>query len=764
MRRGLILLALALLVPIIVAAAPSTDAFVGGQGSGIEQYDCGSSCHVTPSTAVVTMFTPSLTVEKGGLVTVTVSVSGGNSGPILGVMLVATLNPDPTSIPSAAGWTITTDPSGSGTDNYYEITSYAGLVSLQWSLTAPQIDGNFSLFARVQHGVGGEAQFANNEAGLSFLVGAGGVSGVPVVDIISPLDWQSVEGVITVNVSIQSSTPIAYALLQIDGVVVNNKSQEPFRWDVNTTEYANGEHSLNITAYDANGSFGHKEITVNVNNPVAKKANYNWAWMAVGGVALIIGIVAVALFMRKASKAKGVSEPKLSLTERELLAPLLSTKLPGYALLALCMAGVVYFVYMWYYLIISGHVATGMRDYGVPLAGTPWGIYIVSFIWLVGIAHGGIVISASIRVLKFETYKPVARMAEVLTCVMLLMAGLTILMDLGRPDRIDNVLRYYWSQIGTSPFAWDLTVILLYTTLSVTYLYLLMREDLAYLRDRLPKFKWIYNLLLFGYRESEKKKIDQISWWIAMTLLVLVALLSGGVIPWIFSLIAAQAGWFGAIQGPYYLIAALSSGIASVIVIAAIMRTVFKWEKYIRPEIFTGLGKVLGILVLIYLWFVKHEQLTMQFAAPRVEHEISTALLTGEYAVFFWPIVASLLFAFAYLELVGTIFKKYSILGTTITAVVILVAFWVKRFLIVIPSLRYPRLELYPVGTYTPSLVEYSMVLGTLVIAVFLFVLFMKVFPIMDVKESETDPAEATAGDRDQMESDAQRKPEPKEA
>ena len=761
MRRSRILLVLALLVPIILAAAPLTNARLGGEGSGIRQYDCGSSCHVTPSTAVVTMSAPSLTVEKGGSVTVTVSVSGGNSGPILGVMLVASLSPDPSSLPSAAGWTITADPSGSGTNNYYEISSYAGLVSLQWSLTAPLTDGNYPLFARVHHGGGGEAQFANNEAGLSFLVGTGGISGAPVVNIISPSDWEYVEGVITVSASIQSSTPIAYALLQIDGVVVDNKSQEPFQWDVNTTEYANGELSLNVTAYDTNGSFGHKEITVNVNNPVAEKAVLNWVWMAVGGVAIILGIVAVALFMRKKPKEEGVGEPKLSSTERELLAPLLNTKLPGYALFALSMAGMVYFIYTWYSLIISGHVATGMRDYGVPLSGTPWGIFIVSFIWLVGIAHGGIIISASIRVMKFEKYRPVARMAEVLTCVMLLMAGLTILMDLGKPDRIDNVLRYYWSQIGTSPFAWDLTVILLYTTLSVTYLYLLMRDDLAYLKDRLPKFKWIYSILLFGYREDEKKKIDQISWWIALTLLVLVALLSGGVIPWIFSLIAAQAGWFGAIQGPYYLIAALSSGIASVIVIASIMRTVFKWEKYIKLEVFTGLGRVLGILVLIYLWFVKHEQLTMQFAAPTVEHAISNSLLMGEYAVFFWPIVASLLFAFAYLEMAGTVFKKYSILGTTITATIILVAFWVKRFLIVIPSLRYPRLELYPVGTYTPTLVEYSMVSGTIVIAAFLFLLFMKVFPIMDVKEPVTSPAEATAGDRDQMESDAQRTPNP---
>lgn len=742
MRKGRIFLVLALLVPIIVAVAPSTDAFLGGQGSGIEQYDCGSSCHVTPSTAVVTMSTPSLTVEKGGSVTVTVDVSGGNSGPILGVMLVTVLNPVPASIPSAAGWTITADPSGSGTNNYYEISSYAGQVSLQWSLTAPQTDGNFTLFARVMHGGGGEPQFVNNETGLTFVVGTGDISRAPVVNIISPSDWESVEGVITVNASIQSSTPIAYALLQIDGVVVNNKSQEPFRWDVNTTEYANGYHSLNITVYDTNGSFGYKEITVDVNNPAAKKAILNWVWTTVGGIALILGIVAVALFMRKRRKEAGVSETKLDLTESELLAPLLHTKLPGYAVLVLSALGAALFLTVWYVQMTQGLVVTGMRDYGVPLTGSPWGIYIVNFIWFVGIAHGGIVMSAAIRVMRLEKYKPIARMAELLTVVTLLMAGLSIVMDMGRPDRLFEMIIYYSQRVSTSPLVWDITVILIYITLSISYLYLLMREDLAYLRDKLPRFRWLYSLLLFGYRENEKEKIDRIAWWIALTLLVIVFLLSGGVIPWLFGLIAAQAGWFGAIQGPMYLAAALSSALAAVIVMVAVMRRAFRWEKHIDVDMFRGMGTALSVLVIIYLWFTLHEQLTYQYAAPTSEHDISNSLLFGQYALFFWPVIAMLLGSFAYLA-ASAIARKFNPTGTVVASTVVLLAFWLKRFLIVVPSLTHPRLGLYPSGVYFPTWVEYSLVVGTIAIALFLIYVFVKFFPIMEVKGARRLPKES---------------------
>ena len=353
-----------------------------------------------------------------------------------------------------------------------------------------------------------------------------------------------------------------------------------------------------------------------------------------------------------------------------------------------------------------------------------------------GIAHGGIVMSAAIRVMKLEKYKPIARMAELLTVVMLLMAGLSIVMDMGRPDRLFKMVIYYSDRVSTSPLVWDLTVILIYITLSIAYLYLLMREDLAYLRDRLPKFRIIYGLLLFGYREDEKPKIDQIAWWIALTLLVIVFLLSGGVIPWLFGLIAAQAGWFGAIQGPMYLTAALASALAAVIVMVAVMRRSFRWEMHIDADIIRGMGTALSVLVIIYLWFTLHEQLTYQYAAPTSEHDISNSLLFGQYMLFFWPVIAMLLGSFAYLAATA-IAKKFNLMGTVIASTVVLLAFWLKRFLIVIPSLTHPRLGLYPEGVYVPTWVEYSLVVGAIGIAIFLIFLFIKIFPVMEVKEAK---------------------------
>jgi molybdopterin-containing oxidoreductase family membrane subunit len=388
---------------------------------------------------------------------------------------------------------------------------------------------------------------------------------------------------------------------------------------------------------------------------------------------------------------------------------------------------------MWYNQLTQGFVVTGMRDYGVPLEGSPWGIYMANFVWFVGVAHGGIVISAAIRIAKLERYKSIARMAELLTVITLLMAALSILIDTGRPDRLFNMVIYYLERVASAPPIWDLTVILVYFSLSLTYLYLLMREDLAYLRVKLPKFRRLYNILLVGYREDEDKKIEQIAWWMALALLVLVALLSGGVIPWIFGLMSSQAGWFGAVQGPYFLTAALASAIAAVIVIAALMRAIFKWNAYINLEIFKGLSVMLSILTVIYLWFILHEHLTMQFAAPSAEKEISNALLFGKFAGFFWAVIGMLMLGFVILS-AQAISRRFSLAGTVFAAVIVLFALWVKRYLIIVPSLVNPRLELYTLGSYTPTGVEYTLVIGTFAIATLLYIVFLKVFPIMDVR------------------------------
>jgi molybdopterin-containing oxidoreductase family membrane subunit len=132
--------------------------------------------------------------------------------------------------------------------------------------------------------------------------------------------------------------------------------------------------------------------------------------------------------------------------------------------------------------------------------GAAWGVYIAQFVFFVGLAHGGIALAAAIRLFNLKSFGPVGRMGEVLTVISIAMAGISIMIDMGRPDRIFNIILFWPDRVGTSPLSWDVTVIIIYFTLSASYLWLTMRRDLAKIVHRFPRMAPLYRLLSIGYR------------------------------------------------------------------------------------------------------------------------------------------------------------------------------------------------------------------------------------------------------------------------
>ena len=402
-----------------------------------------------------------------------------------------------------------------------------------------------------------------------------------------------------------------------------------------------------------------------------------------------------------------------------------------YFLVAALLIVVSLFMYAWYIQLTQGLVVSNMRT---PV-GAAWGGYIANFVFYVGLAHGGIAIAAGIRLLNLHRFQPVARMGEVLTIISLMMAGISITIDMGRPDRIFNIIIYWPERIASSSLSWDVTVIILYFTMSACFLWLTMRQDLALIQDRFPRLKYLYKILLIGYKPEEKEAIHRMTWWLSIAIIFLVVMLSGGVVAWIFGLLPSRPGWFSALAGPYFLTAAIASAIGAIIVVSAILRRVFHWQHHIKTEVYSGLGTFLGVLVMFYIYLIFSEQLTMNYAAPFAELLISLKILQGEFAIVFWPMVIVGFFIPAMTLIIqGVRPKWFSLNRTVVAASFIVVAFWIKRFLIVVPSLLRPLLP-FPEGTYSPSWVEWSITAGVLAMAVLLYAVFLKIFPILEIGE-----------------------------
>ena len=66
-----------------------------------------------------------------------------------------------------------------------------------------------------------------------------------------------------------------------------------------------------------------------------------------------------------------------------------------------------------------------------------------------------------------------------------------------------------------------------------------------------------------------------------------------------------------------------------------------------------------------------------------------------------------------------------------------------KRYLIVAPSLTHGSLLPYGPGSYAPTWVEYSVILGVFALGALAYALFIKVFPIMSAPESTEEAGDA---------------------
>lgn len=381
----------------------------------------------------------------------------------------------------------------------------------------------------------------------------------------------------------------------------------------------------------------------------------------------------------------------------------------------------------------QGMIITGLGNVGT-MGGATWGLYIVFVIYLVGVSFAGITVAALIRLLNLDHLRPVSRMAELLTIISLLLAAMMVLADLGQPLRgIINLFRYARPQ---SPFFGTFSLVVSgYLLASLIYFFLAGRADAYQMAQRTTRLRPFYRAWASGYRgtEAERMRHYRATFWLALGIIPLLVI-AHTTLGLVFGLQAGRPGWFSALQAPGFVIMAGISGIGHIIVIAAIFRQYLGEREKLNVAVFRWLGLFLLVAVLVYLYFTAVEVLTATYNGPYAEREVTSLLLTGRYAPLFWTAIGSLVISALLLggqALVG----RWSIPLTVVAGVLVNAAAVLKRYLIVVPSQTDGMLLPYNSGTYVPSWVELSVVLGALSLGALAYMVFAKVFPIMDVDE-----------------------------
>jgi molybdopterin-containing oxidoreductase family membrane subunit len=392
-------------------------------------------------------------------------------------------------------------------------------------------------------------------------------------------------------------------------------------------------------------------------------------------------------------------------------------------LVALVAVGVAAFVYQ----SVNGLVVTGMRNTVM------WGQYILFFMFFIGLSAGGLIVASAGRLFGVRIFKPITRLAVLEATVAVMLAGLFILPDLGRPERVINILLH---PNLTSPMVWDITIVIVYTALSMTYVWLYARADLARRGSRLA--------LGTGTSPGDLARDERIKSrmaWIALP----AAILLHSITAWIFGLQISRGFWYSAIMAPLFIASALVSGLALVTLLALAVRRIGRIE--FGDDLVAFLGGLLGVFIAVEAFFVGAEFLTAAYPGSPHESGPVTRLLVGPFAPLFWlEVVVGLGVPFVILAVRRTRLRPGWV---AVASAIAIGGIFVHRLNLILNGLSYAPIGVEPgvsIGVwqgaeatsfamshwYVPTIVEWLVVIGVLALGGLLFTVAVLRLPMQE--------------------------------
>lgn len=365
-----------------------------------------------------------------------------------------------------------------------------------------------------------------------------------------------------------------------------------------------------------------------------------------------------------------------------------------------------------------------------------WGPYIANLVYFIGIGHAGTFISAALRMMRMDFRRPLARAAESVTLFGLAMAALYPLIHVGRVWKIFYMFpipneRMLWPNFR-SALLWDATAITTYMIGSTLFMYVALIPDLAMARDHTTGWRhMLYKALALGWRGTsfEWLRLESVS-NILSYIIVPVMFSVHTIVSWDFAM-AIQPGWHSTIFGPFFIIGALFSGVAAVILVLIIVRKTMRLGYFLREEHFNSMGIFLMILSIAWVYFYFAEWITNWYGNLPMEKALQ-AMLTGQLA----PLFYLMLFCNIIVPL-GTLWSRRvrtSLPAMFVIALVVQVGMYLERILIVSGMLSRNELPFNWVN-YTPHWPEIAITIGTFAFLGLLYMLWTKIVPIVPTWE-----------------------------
>ncbi|HSM73133.1 MAG TPA: NrfD/PsrC family molybdoenzyme membrane anchor subunit [Desulfobacterales bacterium] len=404
---------------------------------------------------------------------------------------------------------------------------------------------------------------------------------------------------------------------------------------------------------------------------------------------------------------------------------------PGYwVAVAVLAGGILLGAACWLYQIFVG---IGVGGQNIPVA---WGTYLINFVFWVGIAHSGTLISAILHLFRAGWRNPIARAAETMTVFAVCTAGLFPFIHLGRVWAVYYMLPYpnqrtLWPNFQ-SPLMFDVVAISTYLTVSSLFWYTGMLPDLATVRDRATGLrKKIFTVISLGWTGKHEQWRHYTRGYLFFAALATPLVISvHSVVSWDFAL-GVVPGWHTTIFAPYFVAGAIHSGLAMVLTLMIPLRHIFHYEKIITVDVLENVAKTIILTGMIVGFAYATEFFIAWYSFNSVEIEVFRYRMLGDYRVGFWIMVVCntvipLLF---FLKRIRTSIRWLFGLSLLIN-----VGMWFERFVIIITSAARDFIP-HAWGLYAPTAIEFGIMIGSFCLFFFLFLLFVKHLPSVSMTE-----------------------------
>ena len=395
--------------------------------------------------------------------------------------------------------------------------------------------------------------------------------------------------------------------------------------------------------------------------------------------------------------------------------------------------------------VLSLIVAAGIAAWVVQLAGGMgvagyndhafWAIYIADVITFIGVSYGGAVVSAILRLTGATWRAPLTRLAEGTAVVTVLIGAALIIPHIGNPIRLyELVTRPNLS----APVFWDFVAVMTYTFGSLVFFALPLIPDMAVLGQepgqRLGRRRTtLYARVSRGWVGAPRqRRVMAGALGLVSVMIIPLAVSVHSVLSWAFAS-TGRPWWHESIWAPQFVVAALYSGVALVILVVAGFRRGYHLQGLIHERHFVRLGFILATFGATYLYLTFADLLPGSYVGDPGSAAVFTDLLTGRLAVSFWLFVVAggvlplLLVALPWTRNVG---------GMVIAACLVLPMMWLKRVLLVVGPASYDTVT-QTFGTYHFTWVPVTITLAATAAVPLLLMLLFRVVPLLSIDEIE---------------------------